>query len=30
MSPAIPGNCRPAFRAEVAQHSDLMSPTVPT
>ena len=30
MSPAVPGNCRPVFRAEFAQHSDLKSPTVPT
>ena len=30
MSPAIPTNRRPAFRAEVARHSDLMLPTIPT
>ena len=30
MSPTIPINRRPQFRAEVARHSDLKSPAVPT
>ena len=30
MSPKVSGNCRPAFRTEVAWGSDLKSPSVPT
>ncbi len=29
MSPTIPGNCRPAFRFDVARDSDLKPPGVP-